>query len=95
MSRTDHIGNDCFIFAILSHGDDGCIYGTDGTVPIKDLVDQFRGDVCPSLAGKPKIFMFQVNECCNIFIISAFYCIKLFCIYTIFLYSKFVLLIAA
>ena len=67
MSNADHKGNDCFVFAILSHGDNGCIYGTDGKVEIKALVDKFRGNVCPSLAGKPKIFIFQVSECCNIF----------------------------
>ena len=61
ISRFDHTGNACFVFAILSHGDDGCIYGTDGTVKIKELVDLFRGDICPSLAGKPKIFFFQVR----------------------------------
>ena len=59
MSKADHMENDCFVFAILSHGDNGCIYGTDGTVEIKALVDQFRGDVCPSLVGKPKILIFR------------------------------------
>ena len=60
MATTDHIGNDCFLFSILSHGDDGCVYGTDGTVEISSLVNLFRGDNCPSLVGKPKIFLFQV-----------------------------------
>nr|CAB3227923.1 caspase-6 [Phallusia mammillata] len=58
-AKEDHSNSDCFMFAILSHGDNGCIYGTDGTIRIKQLVDKFRGDKCPSLAGKPKIFMFQ------------------------------------
>ncbi|XP_078492732.1 caspase-6 [Ciona intestinalis] len=58
-SSMDHTGNDCCFVAFLSHGDDGCVYGTDGIVQIKKIVDQFRGDVCPSLAGKPKIFLFQ------------------------------------
>ena len=63
VARVDHANKDCFVFAILSHGDEGCVYGTDGTVESKELVDLFRGDTCPSLAGKPKIFIFQV---CNL-----------------------------
>lgn len=57
----DHTDKDCFVLAILSHGDDGTIYGTDGILAVKDIVDSFRGNVCPSLAEKPKIFIFQVN----------------------------------
>ncbi|CAK8671577.1 unnamed protein product [Clavelina lepadiformis] len=59
MAAKDHTGSDCFVCAILSHGDDGCVYGTDGIIKIRKLVDMFRGDICPSLAGKPKIFIFQ------------------------------------
>ena len=61
LARIDHSGKDCLAFAILSHGDKGCVYGTDGTITIKELVDMFRGEKCPSLAGKPKIFVFQVG----------------------------------
>uniref|UniRef100_H2YT45 Caspase family p20 domain-containing protein n=1 Tax=Ciona savignyi TaxID=51511 RepID=H2YT45_CIOSA len=59
VARKDHTGSDCCFFAFLSHGDDGVVYGTDGIVQIKVIVDQFRGDTCPTLVGKPKIFMFQ------------------------------------
>lgn len=58
-ANTDHSKFDCFFMVFLSHGDDGVIYGTDGTLDIKPLTDQFAGKTCPSLIGKPKVFLFQ------------------------------------
>ncbi|XP_034988803.1 caspase-7 isoform X1 [Zootoca vivipara] len=49
----------CFACILLSHGDEGFIYGTDGAMAIKDLTSLFRGDKCPSLIGKPKLFFIQ------------------------------------
>lgn len=57
----DHSNKDCFICCILSHGDKGIIYGTDGQeAPIYELTSQFTGLKCPSLAGKPKVFLFRL-----------------------------------
>lgn len=56
----DHKNNDCFVLAILSHGEEGYIWGTDAMIYINDLIDLFKGTTCPSLAGKPKIFFIQV-----------------------------------
>ena len=47
---------------ILSHGEEGTVYGTDGPVEIKDLVEPFKGHRCQSLAGKPKLFFIQVRS---------------------------------
>ncbi|XP_002737264.1 caspase-6-like [Saccoglossus kowalevskii] len=58
-ARADHSNYDAFICVFLSHGDDGIIYAHDGVLRLQDLMNQFRGDVCPSLAGKPKIFFIQ------------------------------------
>ncbi|KAL7841046.1 hypothetical protein SRHO_G00247370 [Serrasalmus rhombeus] len=44
---------------LLSHGDEGVLFGTDGAVQLKDLTSLFRGDRCPSLVGKPKLFFIQ------------------------------------
>ncbi|XP_053245133.1 caspase-7 [Podarcis raffonei] len=49
----------CFACILLSHGDEGFIYGTDGAMAIKELTSLFRGDKCPSLIGKPKLFFIQ------------------------------------
>jgi len=45
---------------MLSHGDEGVFYGTDGSLELKSLTSLFRGDRCPSLVGKPKLFFIQV-----------------------------------
>ena len=59
--RTDHRDYDCFVCCILSHGqNDEEVFGSDGVVNnIKDLTGLFTGVKCPSLAGKPKVFLFQ------------------------------------
>lgn len=64
----DHSDADCFLCVFLSHGDDGIIFGSDGDydkedtqIPLQELFDLFRGDRCPSLVGKPKIFIVQVS----------------------------------
>ena len=60
-SAANHEDADCFACVILTHGDDsGSIYGIDGPVHLDQLIHPFRGDTCPSLAGKPKMFFVQV-----------------------------------
>ncbi|XP_051009819.1 caspase-8 [Acomys russatus] len=59
----DHTNKDCFVCCILSHGDKGIIYGTDGKeASIHELTSYFTGLKCPSLAGKPKIFFIQACQ---------------------------------
>lgn len=62
MAKQDHTNSDCFVCFILSHGDEGYVYGTDNKVPIDELVLPFKGHACPSLAGKPKLFFIQVDK---------------------------------
>nr|XP_014343563.1 PREDICTED: caspase-8-like [Latimeria chalumnae] len=58
--RKDHRERDCFVFCILTHGEKGTVYGTDGqSVPISDITSCFTGKNCPSLVGKPKVFFIQ------------------------------------
>ena len=59
-SHYDHRNSDAFGCAILSHGDNGVVYGTDGILKVEDLCASFRADRCPTLAGKPKLFFIQV-----------------------------------
>ncbi|XP_046858886.1 caspase-7-like [Xenia sp. Carnegie-2017] len=54
----DHSNYDCIICAVLSHGEEGLFYGTDGTILIKDLTSVFQG----RLPGKPKLFFFQACQ---------------------------------
>ncbi|XP_019378756.1 PREDICTED: caspase-8-like isoform X1 [Gavialis gangeticus] len=59
----DHMNKDCFVCCILSHGDKGIIFGTDGQeIPIQELTTSFTGLKCISLAGKPKVFFIQACQ---------------------------------
>ena len=56
----NHSTYDSFIVCILSHGDDGHIFGTDSkSVELQSIVRQLNAESCPSLAGKPKVFFIQ------------------------------------
>ena len=55
----DYSRYDCFMCAILTHGEEGLIYSTDGQIQIKDLISKFRAG---NLTGKPKIFFFQACQ---------------------------------
>lgn len=59
VSEEDHSGSASFACVLLSHGDNGVIYGTDGCEMIENLTKYFKGDRCKSLVGKPKLFFIQ------------------------------------
>uniref|UniRef100_A0A673LH67 Caspase-3 n=1 Tax=Sinocyclocheilus rhinocerous TaxID=307959 RepID=A0A673LH67_9TELE len=59
VSREDHSHSAMFVCVLLSHGDDGKIFGTDDFIELKQLFTLFRGDHCKSLVGKPKLFFIQ------------------------------------
>ncbi|XP_071361059.1 caspase-3a [Trachinotus anak] len=58
-SKEDHSCSASFVCVLLSHGDEGVFFGTDGSVELKYLTSLFRGDRCKSLVGKPKLFFIQ------------------------------------
>jgi len=45
---------------VLTHGEHGKLYGFDKKYNTEKLWENFSGKKCPSLAGKPKIFLIQV-----------------------------------
>ncbi|XP_047210049.1 caspase-3-like [Girardinichthys multiradiatus] len=59
VAAEDHSQNASFVCALLSHGDDGGIYGTDGLEKIENLTQCIKGNNCRSLVGKPKLFFIQ------------------------------------
>nr|XP_014351565.1 PREDICTED: caspase-3 [Latimeria chalumnae]XP_014351566.1 PREDICTED: caspase-3 [Latimeria chalumnae]XP_014351567.1 PREDICTED: caspase-3 [Latimeria chalumnae] len=59
IAAEDHSKYACFVCVLLSHGEEGLIYGRDGCTDIKDLTILFRGDRCKTLVGKPKLFFIQ------------------------------------
>jgi hypothetical protein len=60
-SKQDHSNADCFGLAILSHGDEGIVYGIDCIIKLDTLLAPFKGEKCPTLIGKPKLFFIQVS----------------------------------
>ncbi|ELU15346.1 hypothetical protein CAPTEDRAFT_139929 [Capitella teleta] len=58
-AKQDHSRSDCFGVAVLSHGDEGIVYGTDTIIKLETLLGPFKGEKCPSLIGKPKLFFIQ------------------------------------
>ena len=56
----DHDKYDCLMVAILTHGDYGdVLYGTSGGITIQEVIETFSGKRCPTLIGKPKMFIIQ------------------------------------
>ncbi|XP_058522906.1 caspase-6-like [Ochotona princeps] len=58
-STCSHADADCFMCVFLSHGKDNDIYASDAKIEIQTLTALFKGDKCPTLVGKPKIFIIQ------------------------------------
>ncbi|XP_060720632.1 caspase-3a [Tachysurus vachellii] len=59
VAKDDHSHCASFVCVLLSHGDEGVFFGTDGALELKALTSLFRGDRCRSLVGKPKLFFIQ------------------------------------
>jgi len=56
----NHKDYDSFVCCILSHGYRDGVYGTDGhSVTINEIATLFKGNFCPSLTDKPKLFFIQ------------------------------------
>jgi hypothetical protein len=56
IAREDN--SECCVICILSHGAEGCIYGTDHEkVAIDFVIGEM--DKCEKLKGKPKMLIFQ------------------------------------
>lgn len=61
--QMDHGHMDCFVCCILSHGNKGIVYGSDGQeASIYSLSSYFTGLKCPSLLNKPKVFFIQACQ---------------------------------
>uniref|UniRef100_A0A8C6TYA8 Caspase-3 n=1 Tax=Neogobius melanostomus TaxID=47308 RepID=A0A8C6TYA8_9GOBI len=59
VAQEDHSKRASFVCVILSHGDEGVIFGTDGSEKLDVLTRYFKGDKCKTLVGKPKLFFIQ------------------------------------
>lgn len=63
--RTAHHDKDSFVCVLVSRGGAQSLLGVDGArsgLPLERIRSMFRGDACPSLLGKPKLFFIQTYE---------------------------------
>nr|KAF6353034.1 CASP8 and FADD like apoptosis regulator [Pipistrellus kuhlii] len=63
--RTHHQDKDSFVCVLVSRGGSQGLLGVDRThagLPLDQIRRMFRGDACPSLLGKPKVFFIQNYE---------------------------------
>ena len=59
-AHPNHQNNHCAAVAVLTHGEEGYLYGVDGAkLHINTMVALFNARQCPALAGKPKMFILQ------------------------------------
>ncbi|XP_019725374.1 caspase-3-like [Hippocampus comes] len=59
VSQEDHSSCASFVCVLLSHGEEGVIFGTDGYELLENLTKPFKGHRCSTLVGKPKLFFIQ------------------------------------
>ncbi|KAH8414548.1 hypothetical protein KR215_008571, partial [Drosophila sulfurigaster] len=62
LASQNHEDSDCILIAILSHGEKGLIYARDVQYKLQDLCELLLPSKCPSLAGKPKLFIVQACQ---------------------------------
>ena len=63
IASQNHAKYDSFVCCILSHGYHDCVYGTDSKpVLITDIASLFKGNFCPTLTNKPKLFFFNSDR---------------------------------
>ena len=58
-ANEDHSEADCFVCVLLSHGEPDVIFGHDDKLKLVDIFQKFDGISCPTLIGKPKLFIIQ------------------------------------
>jgi len=59
VSSMDHSRSDCILIAILSHGELNKIFSRDDYYHISLITSFFTDENCPTLIGKPKVFLIQ------------------------------------
>nr|XP_046263263.1 caspase-8 [Scatophagus argus]XP_046263264.1 caspase-8 [Scatophagus argus]XP_046263265.1 caspase-8 [Scatophagus argus] len=55
--------HDALVVCVLSHGENGCVFGTDEEqVSLRELTQPFTSGRAPTLVGKPKLFFIQACQ---------------------------------
>lgn len=61
VAKEDHSQSDCLVCCFLTHGEDNCLYAKDTSYLFDTVISSLAGTKCPTLIGKPKIFIVQVH----------------------------------
>lgn len=60
LHKRDFSSHDSLVCCILSHGEEGKVFGSDSrAVELDEVTSYFTADKCPKLQGKPKLFFIQ------------------------------------
>lgn len=63
LTKQDFSSYASLVVCILSHGEEEVVYGVDGTsLNINKLKYKFNSNDCPTLNGKPKIWIIQACQ---------------------------------
>lgn len=63
ISKRNFLKEDALVVCVLSHGELGCVFGSDGKeVLLQQLTFPFKSDQARTLAGKPKLFFIQACQ---------------------------------
>lgn len=63
LGNLNFMDHDALVVCVLSHGEMGCVYGTDEKqVSLTELTQPFTSGRAPTLAGKPKLFFIQACQ---------------------------------
>ncbi|XP_076451833.1 uncharacterized protein LOC143287605 [Babylonia areolata] len=58
--KPEHTSADACVICLLSHGEEGYMFGTDGKkIPLDEVFLLFDNRHCPTLLNKPKVFFIQ------------------------------------
>ncbi|CAI5642003.1 unnamed protein product [Oreochromis niloticus] len=62
-SKRNFVNDNALVVCVLSHGEKGCVFGTDGEkVFLQDMMLPFTSGRTPTLAGKPKLFFIEASQ---------------------------------
>lgn len=61
-AKANHSKNDCLLIVVLSHGESGKLYAKNVDYRSEKLWCWFTDEMCPTLAGKPRLFIFQACQ---------------------------------
>jgi hypothetical protein len=54
-ANADHSDKDCFVCVIMSHGEEGSVYGSDKSIELDQIINPFK--LNKTLAGKDSTFL--------------------------------------